>query len=387
MKKIYLLFALSLGVIGLQAQPVQRIKVAVFSPLYLDSAFDSGGNFKFDKNNFPKISQPGLEFYQGVQLALDSLEKRDAPLEVFVYDTRGRESIIQQLNRPELSDVSLILAPSNAAETKLLAEAAERKKIPFVSATLPNDAGIDNNPYFVVLNSTLQTHIEGIYQFLQKYHKQDRIVVFRKAGAQEDQLRDYFMEYGKSVVGSPLAIKFVDVSNGFTTQTIAANLDSTRRNICIAGSLDESFGVRLAQDIAQINKTYPVTLVGMPTWERMNFSRAELNNVEVIYTSPFYYNRLTPLESRAADDFTNRMSSKPSDLFFRGYETMLRFGLLLLDTKKDMASNLTRKGNTVFTQFDIQPVFKDKQSMTLDYFENKHLYFIKAFGGVKNILY
>jgi hypothetical protein len=74
-------------------------------------------------------------------------------------------------------------------------------------------------------------------------------------------------------------------------------------------------------------------------------------------------------------------------MFFRGYETTLRFALLLLDTKKDIASNLTRKGYNVITQFDIQPVFKDKSSMTLDYFENKHLYFIKVFGGVKNILF
>ena len=71
-------------------------------------------------------------------------------------------------------------------------------------------------------------------------------------------------------------------------------------------------------------------------------------------------------------------------MFFRGYETMLRFGLLLLDTKNDVASNLTRKGNYVFTQFDIQPVFMNKTSMTLDYFENKKLYFIRYANGIKS---
>jgi hypothetical protein len=81
------------------------------------------------------------------------------------------------------------------------------------------------------------------------------------------------------------------------------------------------------------------------------------------------------------------MSLRPSDLFFRGYETTLRFALLLLDTGKDVASNLSRKGNAVFTQFDIQPVFKDEAKMSLDYFENKHLYFVKTFGTVRNILY
>ena len=123
----------------------------------------------------------------------------------------------------------------------------------------------------------------------------------------------------------------------------------------------------------------------MPTWDRLNFNK--LSGLEIIYTSPFYYNQSTPLENRLVEEFSSTVSTKPSDMFFRGYESTLRFALLLLDAKKDVASNLTRKGNTVITQFDIQPVLKDKTSMTLDYFENKHLYFIKVFGGVKNIIY
>ncbi len=73
-------------------------------------------------------------------------------------------------------------------------------------------------------------------------------------------------------------------------------------------------------------------------------------------------------------------------MFYRGYETMLRFSLLLLDTKKDVASNLSRKGNYIFTPFDIQPNFLNKQSMTLDYFENKKLYFIRVNNSSKSIM-
>jgi hypothetical protein len=51
-----------------------------------------------------------------------------------------------------------------------------------------------------------------------------------------------------------------------------------------------------------------------------------------------------------------------------------------------VASNLTMKGNQVFTRFDIQPVFKDKRSMTLDYFENKNLYFVRVIGGSKRLM-
>jgi ABC-type branched-subunit amino acid transport system substrate-binding protein len=360
-----------------------RQKIAIFTPLYLDSAFDATGKFKYEKTG-AKMSTPGLDFYYGVQLALDSLKKRNASLDVYIYDTKARPGINQQLAKTEIEDVDLIIAQSNSDETRTLALAAQQKKVPFVSATLPNDAGIFNNPYYVVLNSTLQSHIEAIYHFLQKYHSLDRIVVFTKDGTQEERIKNYFDEFVKTTVTAKLPIRFVDIGNNFNSQTLAAQLDSSKRTICIAGSMDESFANRLVQSLAGLNKNYPIRLFGMPTWENLNFSK--INDLEIIYTTPFFYDKNTAIESHLTKTYTATMSSKPSDFFYRGYETTLRFALLLLDTKKDIASNLSRKGNTVLTQFDIQPVFKDKSTMTLDYFENKHLYFIKAFGGVKNIL-
>jgi len=366
-----------------KAQTAERQKIAIFTPLYLDSAFDASGKFRFEKTG-ARFSTPGLDFYYGAQLALDSLKKRGASLEVLMYDIRGRETLAQQLNRREMSDVDLIIAQSNVDETRTLALAAQQKKIPFVSATLPNDASISNNPFYVILNSTLQAHIEGIYRFLQKYHSLDRVVVFTKPGTQEDRLKDYFEDISKTASGTRLNLKFVDAGSSFTQQTIAAQLDSTKKNVCIAGSLDEGFGTRLVQTLTSLNNTYPVRLIGMPTWEGLNPGKN--NDLEIIYTSPFYYGRGMPLEASLTKQYSTLLASKPSEFFYRGYETTLRFALLLLDTKKDMASNLTRKGNTVLTPFDIQPVFKDKTAMTLDYFENKHLFFVKLLSGAKNII-
>src|SRR6267142_4178876 len=66
-----------------QKEDSSRMKIAIFTPLYLDSAFDAGGGYRYDKN-FPKFISPGLEFYEGVQLALDTLEKEHAGLDVHI---------------------------------------------------------------------------------------------------------------------------------------------------------------------------------------------------------------------------------------------------------------------------------------------------------------
>src|ERR1700744_1708077 len=79
-----------------------RHQVAVFLPLYLDSAFDAGGNYRYDKN-FPKFINPGLEFYEGAQMALDTLAKEQVKLDVHIYDTRSAKQTLQQM----LDDTSL----------------------------------------------------------------------------------------------------------------------------------------------------------------------------------------------------------------------------------------------------------------------------------------
>ncbi|HYH15210.1 MAG TPA: ABC transporter substrate-binding protein [Flavisolibacter sp.] len=385
MKNRILLFVLFFVVAFSNNAQAQRQKIALFAPLYLDSAFDASGNYRFS-SSFPKFLNPGLEFYQGAQAAFDSLSKVGAPLEVHIYDSRARfRSLSQQVNSPELQDVDLFIGHTNSNETRILADAAARRKIPFVSATLPNDAGITNNPYYVVLNSTLRTHAENLYRYLQKNHSLDRIVVLRKGGTQEDQLKEYFEEAAKTTASVPLKMQFVDIGSEWTFNRLTSALDSTRKTVCIAGSLDENFGLNLAQSLAEVSNDYPVTLIGMPTWDGLNLARSEFKGLEMVYTTPFYYGRPSALSAKITNEFMARVEGRPTDMYYRGYETALRFALLLLDTKQDMASNLTRKGNYIFTQFDIQPVFLNKQNMTLDYFENKKLYFVKVYNGTKTV--
>ncbi|MFN2458168.1 MAG: amino acid ABC transporter substrate-binding protein [Chitinophagaceae bacterium] len=364
----------------------KRHKVAIFTPLYLDSVFTAGNNYRYNKS-FPKFLHAGLDFYQGAQLAIDSLKNSAAPLEVFIYDSRSRRyPLSQQINAPELSDVEMIIAHASAPDVRLLADAALKRKIPFISATLPNDAGITENPYLVILNSSLRTHSEGIYGYLQKYHSRDRIVVFKKGGTQEEEIEEHLKNFSKNTASVPLKIEFENIGNDFDAERLIRKLDSTRRTVCLAGSLDENFGSKLSQELASVSNTYPITLIGMPTWDNLNiFSKPEFKNIDIVYGTPFFYGRPDRLLNHIRSVFSAKVNGRPTDMFYRGYEVTLRFILLLLDAKKDVASNLIRKGNFVFTNFDIQPVLLNSRNMTLDYFENKKLYFVKYINGIKRV--
>ena len=193
----------------------QRHRIAVFVPLYLDSAFDNSGNYRYDKV-FPKFINPGLEFYEGLALAVDSLQTQKLYLDVHIYDTRSTtQSIAQVLQSPDFQSTELIFGHVVPNELHELATAAAQKKIPFINVNFPNDGGITNNPEFVILNSTLKTHCEGIYKFIQRNWATSTIYVFTKKGAQEDRLRGYFTDIEKNTSSVPLKMKYVILQEPF----------------------------------------------------------------------------------------------------------------------------------------------------------------------------
>jgi ABC-type branched-subunit amino acid transport system substrate-binding protein len=385
MKKIAFLllmsFCFSAGIIAQNGNG--RHKIAVFAPLYLDSAFDAMENYRYEKNQFPTFINPGLEFYEGVQLALDSLKKEGIQLEVFVYDTKSStETVAEQLEKPEMSDVELIIAHCSGSDVRIFAEAGLKKNIPVINPNFPSDAGIRGNPFFVMLNSTLKTQCEGIYRYVQKNYPTNPIIVYRRKGQAEDMIKKIFDDYSKSTMSVPLKLKYVDLPDSFTVTQLKAQLDSNRHTLCIAGSLNDNFGKRLSLQLASIRKQYPVTVMGMPTWDAIkDFTKPEYKDLEIIYSTPFYNAKTDKVSTSITNYFNTVMYARPSDMVFRGYEVTWKYAKLLGQYGKDLSSNLGNKQHKVFTDFDIQPSLGNP-NMTLDYFENKKLYFLKWQSGI-----
>jgi hypothetical protein len=364
-----------------------RHKLAIFAPLYLDSAFDADNNYRYDKN-FPKFINPGLEFYEGARLALDSLEKEGAGLDVEVYDTRSAsQSLAQTLESPAFQRTELIIGHVSNGELQQLAAAAAHKNIPFINVNFPNDGGITNNPDFVILNSTLRTHCEGIYRFLQRNYPTKPIIFFRKKGAQEDRLYHYFTEIEKTTASVPLKIKYVSLEDDFSAGSLSELLDSTTQTVCIGGSLDENFSRNFCQVLSSLNKTYPTTIIGMPTWDNTDFSRPEYSGEEITYSTPFYINPNDNLCRWLLQNYKAKFYSRPSDMVFRGYETVFHFSKLLLEYGKNLSGSIGEKKYKLFNDFDIEPVFLNRQTLALDYFENKKLYFIRKMDGNMTTVY
>jgi hypothetical protein len=375
---VFFLFAFTFcSQVSAQTDTTRR-HIAIFTPLYLDSAFDAVGNYRYDKT-FPKMINPGLEFYEGVQMAIDSLDQEGIKMDIHVYDSRGANRKFDSvLNSEELKTMNLIIGNVNVNEAAQLARTAASLGIPFINANYPVSANVTNNPYYVVLNTTLQTHYTGIYRYLQRNHSLAEIIVFKKKG--DEQLKNFFTEFEKTT-SVKLKMKYVNLDPNFTSEQLQTYLKTDKTNICVAGSLDQLFGQNLCAHLASLSATNPCSIVGMPTWDLIEFERSQYKGLEVVYSTPFYIAPAGKVAASVYEDFKTLFYSRPTDMVFRGFETVYHFAHLLNLHGSGLRSNLNDKKFMLFNEYDIQPVV-NKATATLDYYENKKLYFIKKMDGV-----
>ena len=361
-----------------QSTAVKPLKVAVFAPVYLDSAF-SDDTYKLGRNNLPKYILPGLDFYNGIMLAVDSLNTEKVPVEVLFYDSKSIELPIENvIENDELKDVSLIIASFNTRnEIKLLADFALEKKIPLISSTYPNDGGTTTNPYFVMLNPTLAAHIEAIYKYVHRFYPTENIILFKKRGNVEDMIQSILVSMNKKTPGVALKLKTVELTDSFTIKQVTDLLDSNKQNVVICATLNENFGANLSRALSS-SKNYSVIAIGMPTWDGLKDIDKGL---DIIYSTPYNYTRTDKLSTQLTEKYKIKYAGRPSDMVFKGFESMYHFTKLLLKYGDSLINHLSQKEYKLFNDFDIQPARLNKETSLPDYLENKKLYFIRKRDG------
>ena len=382
--QFFLLVSVFLGpVFHGQAQMQKQHQIALFLPLYLDSAFDATDNYRYGKT-FPKQSISGLEFYLGAVAALDSLSTMGQQYKLHVFDTRSGSGNINTIAaQPLMDSIELIIGPVTGIDYLQLASLAQQKQIPFISAIYPNDGGIKNNPEVVIVNAKLNTHIQAIYNYLLRNMTGNRIIYVRRKNPADDKVAEIFKSLNQSGTGSILKMETVILPDYLTLKDLALKLDSTKNNLVITGSLDENFGRNVAVSALGISNTYQVTLIGMPTWESIrDLNKPEFKTLPIIYSTTFFNNSMDPWCINFDSSFRKKTFSKPSDLAFRGYEVTWFFSQLLNKYDSTLIDHLAEKEFHLVTDYDFRPIRWSKDSIAPDYYENKRVFIIKKLNGI-----
>ena len=355
-------------------------RVAVFAPMYLDSVF-STGEFS-SSNSIPKFIMPSVEFVQGAQVAFDTLALNGKKAEAFIYDSKSITRPISLLIKNKLLDsIDLIIGSVKEPDYQELANFAVQKGIPFVSATYPNDGGITQNPFLLIVNSTLKAHCEGIFSYLVQKHGTDKIYLIKKKG--DDRIDNYFKEVNIQDGKPLLNIKTITLDSSISSYGLLRRIDSTQSSVIIGASLNENFAKKLADACYPIQKKHPLVLVGMPNWDGFKSltKKDAYPDFPILYTTPHYYVKNNSFDSLLVQKYFQLYRSKPSDMAYKGFETTYFFTNLLLNNPVDFMSHINDNKYTVFHNYNFQPVYSGNQKSSPDYFENNHLFIMQILNG------
>jgi hypothetical protein len=367
-----------------QPHPANPGKVVLFLPLYLDSVFNEQQEYRYNKGEFPRFVSGPLEFYQGFEQAMDSLKARPGQIDVTVVDIRAANlSLPSLLENGPAKQAMVWLLFGNAAESRQIAEYAKRYRIPLLNLNLPNDAGITENPYYFMCNTTLETQCEGIYQHIQKNYPLHRILLVRKKGSMEDRILNIWEQYGRRTPGVPLPYTIIETTDTITSAELNADLDTNQKILLVGTSLDERFARNLATAASELRTGgYTIELMGLSTWDNVReFTTNRYRNLEVTIPTPFYYPKTDPLSKWLQLRFQNKNYGKISDLYLRGYELAWFLHPLLIGRGNELADRLLGKRKLLFAEMDWRPV-SNTQTGQPDYLENKKLYFVKRMEGI-----
>ncbi len=382
MKKTFLFcFALIFCVLQTNAQTSNKtFHVAIFAPLYLDSAFD-GSFYKYNKS-FPKFSSAGLDFVHGAQVALDSFNLGGTYLTAHIFDCKAeKENIPWLISNHKLDSIDLIIGSVKDFELLQLANFAKKKNVPFISATTPNDAGITSNPFFVIVSSTLRAHCEVLHSYLIQNHGTDKIYLCRKKGAQEDKIADYFKNVNEPDGKPILDLEVVNFESDFSG--LVNKLDSTKKSIIIGGSLNDAFAEGLTKAAYELKSTYPLEVIGMPNWYTFSsLKKSNLKDLEILYTTPYYNARVDKYSKKIQFLYGKKFKGgTATEMSYKGFESVFLFAKLITKYPNDFTSHLNEISKQAFGEYNFMPVYVKKDNPVPDYFENKHLYFMKILNG------
>lgn len=360
--------------------PSKTYHVAIFAPLYLDSAF-SNGQMTYG-NTIPKFIMPAVDFVQGAHIALDTLSLNGKSADVTIYDSKSYTQPISWLIKyKKLDNIDLIIGSVKDPDYHQLADFALQKNIPFVSATYPNDGGILANPFLIIVNSTLKANCEGIFSYLLQKHGTDKIYLIKRKG--DDRIDNYFKAINYSEGRPLLNIRTIMVDSTISTYSLMNRIDTLHTAVIIGASLDETFAKSLADACYPIQKKHPIVLIGMPNWDGFKslYQRDVYKDFPIRYTTPFYDTKTSSTDSILIKKYFQIYRTKPSDMAYKGFVITWYFINLLLEYPGEIMSHLNNSGVPVFHDYNFRPVYIEKQNKVPDYYENKHLFIMEILNG------
>lgn len=336
-------------------------KVALLLPFYIEENRELPVSVLEKKKIYPR-STFAVEFYQGVLTALDSISTEKNKFELFVYDSKGLDSLETEkiLSKSELKQMDLIIGPLYPVNFEKAAKFAGKHNIPIVSPVKQtNKILLGNDNIFKVVSSKTSS-IQHIAKLVVDSFSRDNIIAVQYQTNAESVLADVFIkEYNSILLKKTDTSRYSSVKKLVVSKNedIVAQIRTDMNNVIFIPTNNTVFLTNLFTGlISKLKlKEYSntrITLIGLEEWYNLeNIDLEYFNTLNVHLPISQFVDYEKESTKAMIKKYYEKTETYPSFISFLGFDIASYFGTNLIQSGKVFQGEKINS-NQISTQFN-----------------------------------
>jgi LysM repeat protein len=329
-------------------------RVAVLLPFNLDKPGDALGSVSTD-------------FYMGMKLALDSLERQGLKAQVFVHDVKSDTlSLKKILQKPEMSTVDLVIGPLMADNAEIVARWCKNNEVRMVCPVSASTGMLKNNPFVYHAVPSDVTLMQGLARFVLDNHSRDQIILIQstleKDKSNFEAFYSAFMALNFQGNRPKVILATLENYSTFLKKGVNSVIVFPTIDRAMALKFDNGFSVDFLR-----NSQGSIHVYGTKEW--MSFDGLTLHN------TPYIFNYAAPNDFSYADETVKTLHKK----YRKEYTAdMSKYAVQGFDVTYFFLSELFMKKSV---RSGIMNEFKIVQTGSGNGYENSKVYIIRQQDG------
>ncbi|TWJ04368.1 ABC-type branched-subunit amino acid transport system substrate-binding protein [Mucilaginibacter frigoritolerans] len=277
-----------------------------------------------------KEADIALGYYRGFKLALDSLTAAGYNYKLQVYDSRDQNAQVHSLAfNPAIKNSDLIVGPVFPDDIKAFTAAYTNGKQPIVSPLSPASPATFKNPELITIIPPLEYHAWSAARYISNKLHPDKIFILRSGFSEENEYIGPFKRAIDSLGKRHIKVVELTVIHG-QLGPIINQLNPGGKNVFIVPATDQRFLTTTLRALDSLNKSYPVTVFGHPSWVNFTFLKAELlQRLDTHITSSDHVDYKAENTIAFVRQYRNVYHTEPTNYAIKGFDEGLYLGKLL----------------------------------------------------------
>ncbi len=283
--------------------------------------------------SFYRESENYLKFYEGVLLAVDSLQRAGMQIVLHVIDTQqNADSIRKYIYSTNFLETDLIIGPVFPQVQDEVAAIAAKNRIPIVSPLSAQSRVLGSNPYYYQVNPSRDFLIAKTAELVAEEYFTSNFIAIKTShsgkSAEEkviDLLREKLSPSG--YWNNPVGLLYNEVN--FSRDGVSALkrvLSKEKENVIFVSSMNEGDLSIVLSNVNNFAGQYPVTLIGFNRYEQFQSIQEEFyHNLRLHYIAPYWVDYSHPETVRFLKEFRKHFHTEPGNYGMQGYDVAFYF--------------------------------------------------------------